>query len=184
MHCASCGYPFRFHDLGTSRCPIETADSAGRRGSWKVPLPADAALYPEIMRRDAERRRREDDEARRPYEAPPPPLIPARPPQSPREYATSNRGLSAVKLGRAAQDAGWDVEPWYWKAADGAEGCALRLRKGELRAVATWKRSAANAIAAGTTGWSTDEAYAWRIDVPRCPTKMNITDLEKLINDY
>jgi len=181
MHCASCGYPFRFHDLGTNRCPIESADINGRRGTWRVPRPADPALYPEIMRRDAMARRAEDEEAKRPYEPPPPPQIAARAPQGPTEYATSNRGMSAVKLGRLAMDAGWEVEPWYWKEHDGTEGCALRLAQGALRAVAVWSRTLANA--GGATGWKAEYAYAWRADVARFPARLNITDLENLLND-
>lgn len=100
--------------------------------------------------------------------------MPARPPYGPAEYAKS-----AIGLGRKALEAKWEISPWYWRAADGAEGCALRLKKGPLRAIATWKRAAADA--GRLTGWKTDVVYAWRVDVARFPTNLNITELERLI---
>lgn len=179
MHCASCGYPETFHDLGSQRCPIETADKNGRRGTFKTPPPPGPASWREVVAADFARRKAADEAAAQPYEPPAPPQIAARPPYGPAEYATSNRGMSAVKLGRKARELGWHVEPWYWRAASGAEGCALRLAKGPLRAVALWKRPAA---AAGTTaGWQTDTVYGWRTDVERFPTQMTHTDLEGLI---
>lgn len=108
-----------------------------------------------------------------------PPIVPARPPLTAAEYATSNRGMSAVKLGRKARELGWAVAPAYWVGFDHSEGCALRLAKAELRAVALWRRPAADA--GKLTGWKTDVAYAWRIDVARFPTKLTHTDLERLI---
>lgn len=182
--CASCGYPRSTHDLGSLRCHPATADKNGRRGTFKVPPPPDLALYPEIMRRDAEASRKAIEDARKPYEPEviPPPLVPARPPYGPAEYATSNRGMSAAKLGRLALGRRWDVSPWYWMAHDRSEGCALRLGRGVLRAVALWSRPAG---AEGTlTGWKTEYGYAWRSDVSdRFPTRLTITDLERLIHD-
>lgn len=114
-----------------------------------------------------------------PHAPPPPPRIPARGPRRAEEYATSNRGLSATKLGRLAAERGWDVEPWYWMAADGTEGCAVRFRKGDFRAVATWKRPPG---AAGTlTGWGTDVAYAWVEGVARAPSQVTHTVLEGIL---
>jgi hypothetical protein len=108
-----------------------------------------------------------------------PPIVPARPPLTAAEYATSNRGMSAVKLGRKARELGWAVAPAYWVGFDHSEGCALRLAKAPLRAVALWRRPAADA--GKLTGWKTDVAYAWRTDVARFPTKLTHTDLERLI---
>ncbi len=88
-------------------------------------------------------------------------------------------GKQARGLGRAATAAGWRVNAVYWRAADGAEGCAVQLAKGPLRAAATWKRKAGHPNP--KTGWSTDVAYAWRVDVERFPTKLTHTDLERLI---
>jgi hypothetical protein len=181
--CASCGYDRDTHDLGTLRCHPATADKNGRRGTFKVPPPIDRTLWRDIMARDAAAARQAVEDARKPYEPEivPPPLVPARPPYGPQEYATSNRGMSAAKLGRAAITAGWDVSPWYWQEHDGKEGCALRLARGELRAVALWSRSPS---AVGMlSGWKTEYAYAWRADDARVPTKMTITILERLIDD-
>lgn len=181
--CASCGYPRSTHDLGSLRCHPATADKNGRRGTFKVPPPPDTALYPEIMRRDAEAARRAIEDARKPYEPEvvPPPRVPARPPSGPAEYATSNRGLSAARLGRYAVGLGWLAEPWYWQEHSGAEGCAVKLARSDLRAVAVWSRSAADA--GGAAGWKAGYAYAWRAGANRIPTKLTITDLERLIHD-
>lgn len=173
MHCASCGYPEAYHDLGTQRCPRETADRNGRRGTFKAPPPP-ALRHPWFGGPPAPQR-----VAAEPAGPTPPPLVPARPPLSPAEYSTSNRGMSAVRLGRKALDLGWDVSPWYWQAYDRAEGCALRLSKGPLRAVALWSRPAAEA--GKLTGWKTEYAYAWRVDIGRAPTRMTLTELEGLI---
>jgi hypothetical protein len=136
------------------------------------------------MALDAAAAREAIEAARRPYvpEVVPPPLVPARPPYGPAEFATSNRGMSAAKLGRKATALGWLAEPVYWREHDGKEGCAVRLARGELRAVALWSRPAG---AAGTlTGWQTEYAYAWRTDATdRFPSKMPITTLERLIDD-
>lgn len=184
IHCASCGYPRSTHDLGSLRCHPATADRNGRRGTWKDPPPPDTALWPEIMARDAAAARAAIEAARRPYEpeAVPPPRVPARAPRGPDEFATSNRGMSAAKLGRHAVAAGWLAEPWYWQEHDGKEGCAVKLAKGPLRAVALWSRPAAKT--GGAAGWATEYAYAWRTDFPdRFPVKITITDLERFLDD-
>lgn len=108
-----------------------------------------------------------------------PPRVPARPPQGPHEFAGAGGGKQGSKLGRAAVALGWRVEPWYWRAGDGSEGCAVRLAKGVLRAVALWSRPAD--LAGQKTGWKAGAAYAWRTDVARFPTKLTHTDLERLI---
>lgn len=107
-----------------------------------------------------------------------PPEVPARPPQGPGEFA-GYAGKQAVGLGRAAMDKGWELSPWYWRAGDGSEGCAVRLAKGPLRAVATWKRAAGKQ--GSKSGWSSDVAYAWRTDVDRFPSEVTLTQLEGLI---
>jgi hypothetical protein len=108
----------------------------------------------------------------RPRDVTPPPLIPARPPAGPAEFADKRQ---AGTLGKLAIDLGWRVEPWYWKAHDGTETCALRLGAGPRRAVATWERHA------GAEAWASSVAYAWNTDMQRVPTKVNITQLTKLI---
>lgn len=182
--CAGCGYARDTHDPGTLKCHPLTGDKNGRRDTFKDPPPIDTSSWREIMAREAAARRQAIEDARKPYEPVviPPPLVPARPPLGPAEYATSNRGLSAVKLGRLAMARGWDISPWYWLAHDRSEGCALRLARGTLRAVALWSRPAS--AAGGTAGWKAEYAYAWRTDVAeRLPAKLNITDLERLIHD-
>lgn len=181
IHCASCGYPEAYHDLGTLRCPIETANKAGHRGSFKVPPPVERVLWREVMRRDAAARREAIEAARRPYEPEviPPPLIPARPPYGPAEFAGGDGNKQATKLGRGATALGWLAEPWYWRSGYGDEGCATRLAKGPLRAVALWRRAAADI--GKLTGWKAEYAYAWRTDIDRGPTKLTHTELEGLI---
>jgi hypothetical protein len=181
IHCATCGYPEAYHDLGTLRCPKETANKAGHRGSFKVPPPVDRTLWRDVMRCDAERSRQAIEDARKPYvpEVVPAPLIPARPPFGPAEFAGGEGQKQATKLGRGAIALGWDVSPWYWRSGYGDEGCALRLAKGPLRAVALWHRAAGNV--GKLTGWKAEYAYAWRTDVERLPTKLNHTNLERLI---
>ena len=114
-----------------------------------------------------------------PYVSPvvPPPRVLARPPLNLGEYA-HYRG-QAVGLGCKAMAAGWDVSPWYWMAHDGTEGCAVRLAKGPMRAVATWKRPAG--MLGSSKGWAVDVAYAWRVDVDRVPMKVTYTRLGELI---
>lgn len=160
----------------TYRCPGK--DTQLRHGAFREAPPPETLTYLEILARDAARWRAEAEEAARPYEPPPLPLVPARPPRNVFEFAAHGGG-QAAGLGRKAVAAGWRVGPFYWKAADGAEGCAVQLAKGPLRAVATWKRKAGHAKP--MTGWSADVAYAWRVDVERFPTKLTHTDLERLI---
>jgi hypothetical protein len=179
-HCASCGYGVEWHDLGTKRCPIETANKSGARGTWRDPPPPETLTYEQIMKRDALARRAAIEEAHRSYVSPVTlaPIVPARPPYGPHEFAGYG-GRQAVGLGRKAVALGWEVSPWYWLAGDEHEGCALRLGKGPLRAVACWTRKAGNKNP--KSGWSADVAYAWRIDIQRIPTKLNHTELEGLI---
>jgi hypothetical protein len=109
-----------------------------------------------------------------------PPQVAARPPAGPGEVPGGTRKAAAVKLGRAARAAGWLVEPLYWRAADGTEGCMLRLaREPGLRMVALWKRKAGNVGA--LTGWSVDVAYGWRVGSEAFPTKLGHADVERLL---
>lgn len=182
MNCAGCGYAREHHKVGTLACPVGLNEYA-RTAKFKPRAPTDTALWPEIMRRDAAARRQAIEDARKPYEPEvvPPPLIPARAPLGPPEFAVSNRGLGAAKLGREAVGRGWHAEPWYWREHDGTEGCAVRLAKGPLRAVAVWSRKAVDV--GKLTGWKAEFAYAWRADLARIPTKLNISDLERLLDE-
>lgn len=104
-----------------------------------------------------------------------PPVVPARPPHAPGETAPR-----AVRLGKLAVGMGWQRPRLeYWRAADDGEGCGLKLARGELRAVATWKRDPGQRDK--TTGWSADIAYAWRNG--NMPVPVTHTVLERLLND-
>lgn len=130
-------------------------------------------LWLQIMRRDAKARREAYEAAHAPYVPPVvlPPLTPARAPVGPAELA-AGQGRQALGLGRKAARAGWQVQASYWEAADGVEGCAVRLARGQLRAVATWLRQP------GET-WSADVAYAWRAGA--MPTKVGHMRLLELL---
>jgi hypothetical protein len=180
MLCAGCGYGPQWHEqTGEHRCPPETADRNGRRGKWRAPEQhVDTASWREIMRRDYRARMAAYDEAHASYEPEvvPPPRVPARPPTGPAELA-GYQGRQAVGLGRAAAAAGWAVEARYWQAHDGTEGCAVRMARDDLYAVATWKRSASKA--GGKSGWGADIAYGVRRGV--APVKLTHTQLEGVI---
>lgn len=179
MRCAGCGYGEDVHDLGTLRCPIETADKNGRRGTFREPQPEarkswfgmTMPLSPAELKQIAEAADEGKGVAL-------PPQVPARPPLGAGEFAGSQR-RQAVGLGRGAIDRGWRVVPLYWRSWLGVEGCGVWLAKGEMRAVATWKRP--EGMVGKTTGWTVDVAYAWRIDAGRAPTKLTHTQLEGLI---
>jgi hypothetical protein len=109
-----------------------------------------------------------------------PPQVAARPPVGPGEFA-GYQGKQAVGLGRKATERGWDARGWYWRAFDGVEGCAVALRKGVLRAVATWTRAAGKQ--GGKSGWGADVAYGWRTDIPGFPMQLTHTQLEGLISE-
>lgn len=178
-HCAGCGYPRAYHAVGSLRCPV--VNSVGKQvGKWRTPAPRDETLWREIMRRDARARERAYVEANRPYvpETVLPPKVPARAPRDATELA-SYQGRQAVGLGRRAAAVGWKVAAYYWRAGDDHEGCAVKLRRDDLRAVATWKRAPGGA--GKSSGWGTDVAYAWRLG--DMPTKLNHTDLERLFDD-
>lgn len=161
------------------RCPGK--ETQLRHGRFTVAPQIDGALYPEIMRREAVARRQAIEEARKPYEPEviPPPLVPARRPYGPTEFAGGDGSKQGTKLGRGAVKLGWTAEPYYWRSGYGDEGCAVRLAKGPMRAVALWHRAAADV--GKLTGWKAEYAYAWRVDVARMPTKLTHTELERLI---
>lgn len=176
--CAGCGYRGAWHEPATGKCPPETADKSGRRGQWKDAPPVDPSTWREIMRRDYLARMAAYDEAHAAYEpvVVPPPLIRARAPQGPEEIA-GYQGRQAIGLGRKAAAAGWATEARYWRVHDGSEGCAVRLQKGDLYAVATWKRKAGKG---GTkSGWEADIAYGVRRG--DAPVKLTHTQLEGVI---
>jgi hypothetical protein len=130
------------------------------------------------MRRDWLARQAAHDAAHAPYEpvVVPPPRVPARAPRGPHELAGYG-GRQAVGLGRQAVAAGWKVEAHYWQAHDGSEGCAVRMTRGDLYAVALWKRKPGKA---GTkSGWEADDAYGVRRG--DAPVKLTHTQLEGVI---
>lgn len=180
-HCAGCGYAREpWHELGSLKCPIETADKNGRRGKWRDPAPMDPyeANSAYVMRRDYLARMAAYDAAHAPYEpvVVPPPIVPARPPTGPGELA-GYQGRQAVGLGRKAVAAGWLVEPWYWRAYDGTEGCAVKMLLGDLYAVATWERRPGQL--GSKSGWSADLAYGVRRG--DAPVRMTHTQLEGVV---
>jgi len=201
MRCGACGYDRTDHDAA-GKCPLcacgeMPADHGGI--PWIVPACPGGRRSKttglNLLLRQGTFRPPEPDVARRewfgllvPVIEPAeqvveveigPPLVPARPPYGPHEIAGAGGGKQATKLGRGAVALGWAVDAWYWQAADGSEGCAIRLAKPPLRAVALWSRPAG--MAGQKTGWKAGAAYAWRTDVARFPTKLTHTDLERLI---
>jgi hypothetical protein len=177
QHCAGCGYLEAYHDLGTRRCPGTKTGKFREpvtepRKQWfglSVPLsPAELAELKTLA-----------DAAGSASVQSGPPQVAARPPQGPGELAGGDGTKQGTKLGRHAVSLGWSVKALYWRAFDGTEGCGVWLSKAEMRAVATWKRPAGNV--GKLTGWGSDFAYAWRADVEHFPTRMNLTDLEGLI---
>jgi hypothetical protein len=179
MLCAGCGYARQWHELGTFKCPKETANKNGARGKWRDPLPIDMTDFRGIMRRDWLARQAAYDQASAVTEPEvvPPPLIPARWPAGPHELA-GYQGRQAVGMGKRAVAAGWMVQARYWQAHDGTEGCAVSMRTDDLYAVATWKRAAGKA---GTTsGWGADIAYG--VKRGTMPIKMTHTELERVFD--
>lgn len=179
--CGACGYFAETHDVD-GKCHPATGDKNGRRGTFRpAPGPDPDIGWREIMSLDAAARRAESDHARAAYVPPvvEPPQVPARSPMGPGEIAGAGGRKQATKLGRQALAAGWLIEALYWRAADGTEGCALRLARDlGLRMVLTWKRPAGHA--GETVGWASDVAYAWREGVTPA-TKIGHSEAEKLL---
>lgn len=155
MRCV-CGYLLDDHEPVSSRCPL------AKTGRFRRPPPDDPALWPEIIRRDVAARFAKIEADRAAYVPPVvvPPQVPARHPAGPGEFA-SYQGKQAAGLGRAASQRGWAVAAYYWRAGDGTEGCAVKLRREDLRAVATWKRKPGSI--GKLSGWEADNAYGWRL---------------------
>lgn len=175
--CGACGYDRSTHDLD-GKCHLSTADKNGRRGRFRAPPPVDPSDYRTIMRRDAEQRAADHAAANATYEpvVVPPPRVPARPPTGPGELA-GYQGRQAVGLGRKAVAAGWQVNASYWQAHDGTEGCAVRMARGDLYAVACWSRKPGKQ--GSKTGWEGGIAYGVRRG--DAPVKLTHTQLEGVI---
>jgi hypothetical protein len=176
MHCAGCGYLFAFHQVGTGRCPAD--EGFAKTASYRRPPPIDRTEWREIMRRDYRARVAAYEAAHAPYVpvVVPPPLVPARPPQGPHELA-SYQGRQAAGLGKRAAAAGWAVSAHYWQVHDGSEGCAVKMAKADLFAVATWKRKPGKQ--GSKSGWEADIAYGVRRG--DAPVKLTHTQLEGVI---
>lgn len=181
QRCAGCGYYDEYHDLGTRRCPIETADVNGRRGTFREDVPVPRRDWHGLQKilSEAELKAALIGATRREPEGPRTPQVPARPPLRPEEIAGGGKNAQATKLGRIAMAADWSVSALYWRDAGGVEGCGVWLAKEPLRALALWKRAAGQVGA--VSGWLVDIAYAWRTDAERMPTKLTHTDLGRLI---
>jgi hypothetical protein len=177
MNCGGCGYLSGYHKLGSGHCPNGEGGYL-KTVTFSAPPPPGEGDFRVIMRRDYQARMAAYDELHTTYEPEvvPPPIIAARAPAGPLELA-GYQGKQAIGLGRKAAAAGWAVDARYWKAHDGTEGCAVRMTRDELYAVATWKRKPAKA---GTgSGWEADIAYGVRRG--DAPVKLTHTQLEGVI---
>lgn len=177
LHCGGCGYRPEHHKPGTGHCPAPDGGYL-KTVKWQQPEPIDRTLWREIMRRDYLVRMAKYEAEHATYEPVfvPPPLVPARAPQGPGELAGYG-GRQAIGLGRKAAAAGWAVSAHYWQTHDGTEGCAVKLSRDDLFAVATWKRKPGKVGSA--SGWEADIAYGVRRgDVP---VKLTHTQLEGVI---
>lgn len=175
-HCAGCGYLFVYHRSETGHCPAD--EGFAKTARYRPPPPIDRTEWREIMRRDYLARVAAHEAAHAPYElvVVPPPLIPARAPTGPAELA-GYQGRQAVGLGRKATAAGWQVSAAYWKTHDGSEGCAVKMQRDDLFAVATWTRKPGKA--GSKSGWEADIAYGVRRG--DAPVKLTHTQLEGVI---
>ena len=176
VHCAGCGYLLAYHQIGTGNCPAD--QGFVKTAKFREPPPIDRSDFRVIMRRDYLARKAKYEAEHAPYEpvVVPPPRIPARSPNGAGEIAGYG-GRQAVGLGRKAVAAGWQVSAHYWQAHDGSEGCAIRMTRGDLCAVALWKRKPGKA--GSKSGWEADDAFGvWRGDAP---VKLTHTQLEGVI---
>jgi hypothetical protein len=168
VHCGGCGYLAEHHEGPERLCPgLKTK-------RWQAPPAPTSGDWREILATEAKARRDASDAAKVAYEPPAvlPPLTPARPPRGPHELA-AGAGRQALSLGRKAARLGWQVAASYWQAGDGAEGCALRLARGQLRAVVMWSRPTP------ADSWVADAAYAWRLGAS--PASVGHTRLGQLL---
>jgi hypothetical protein len=101
---------------------------------------------------------------------------PAGPPQVPARYtqALDEIARQAMPVGMAAAALGWQVDPWYYRAADGTETSVLVMRRGDLRAAAQWDR------APGAT-WRT--AGALCVPPGSWPVKVGVKRLVEIITE-
>jgi len=104
------------------------------------------------------------------------PQVPARPPAGPVEIAGGAGNRQATKFGRLVRERGGEAEARYWRAADGTEGCAVRIALGAGRAVATYERPSGHVGAAA--GWKAGVAYVWQDGVPGTARRITHTELE------
>ncbi|MDQ8047031.1 MAG: hypothetical protein AAGC46_19275 [Solirubrobacteraceae bacterium] len=179
--CANCGYAHGILLPATEKC------KAQKTGKYRSPPPPDRpprrlqladptaarVCFPAAVEWQSILSGRAQDVVR----LTPVPQVTARPPRSEGEFA-SHRG-QAAGLGRTAAAKGWAVEALYWRAADGAEGCAVRLARGSARAVATWKRKPGHL--GEPRGWESDIAYVWMEGSGTFPTKLTTTALGEMI---
>lgn len=177
MHCAGCGYLLAYHQVGTQCCPAPLGGFA-KTAKWRDPAPIDRTAWRDIMRRDHAARMAKYAAECAPYEPTviPPPLVPARAPRNVGELA-GYAGRQGVGLGRRAVAAGWRVAAFYWQAHDGAEGCAVKMARDDLYAVACWKRKPGKQ--GSKSGWEADIAYGVRRG--DAPVKLTHTQLEEVI---
>jgi len=69
-------------------------------------------------------------------------------------YALDEISKQAMTLGKLAAAAGWAVDPLYGVTGAGVEVSALRMRRGDLRALASWERAPGGSWrTAGGWGW-------------------------------
>ena len=68
---------------------------------------------------------------------------PQAPPQVPARYTVSLDEIAprALPVGKQAAALGWAVDPWYYRSGEGVETSVLVMRRGELRAAASWERA-------------------------------------------
>jgi hypothetical protein len=177
MHCAGCGYRPEHHQVGTQCCPTGDGGFA-KMAKWREPAPIDRTPWRDIMRRDHAARMAKYAAERAPYESAviAPPLVPARAPRDVGELA-GHGGRQAVGLGRKAVAAGWRVAAFYWQVHDESEGCAVKMARDDLFAVACWKRKPGKQ--GSKSGWEADIAYGVRRG--DAPVKLTHTQLEGVI---
>lgn len=89
-------------------------------------------------------------------------------------YALSEIAPRAMGLGKAAAALGWAVDPLYGVTGLGVEVSALRMRRSELRALASWERPEGGS-------WKASGGWGWRVGEP--PVAVGVTQLGKTIRE-